>query len=88
MIPEMIDHDLRYQFRIADRGDLFYVMLLDMQTLDAPPPTVPLWIRACGDEDSRGALMQWMAVRRGHWQDWGLLAQTAAPARWRSTSSA
>ena len=71
MLPKTIDHTSRYQFKTADRDGHLFVMLVDQHQA---APIEPLWIRICGNEESRQALQQWLSVRRDEWQELGKLA--------------
>lgn len=73
MLPKSFDDTGAYAI-LADSRQGFHFVLTSQELLSQPQPFDPLWVFECGDQRSMNAAGRWLAVRRGHWQEWGALA--------------
>ena len=78
MLPTHIQENEFYTF-VIDQRHGHYVVLTSQEMLSREGPVEPLWHREAADERSFDALLRWVMVRRGRWQEWGQLAEALGP---------
>jgi len=74
MLQDRIDNTEPYRI-VIDGNTPLRLVLASQAMLEQGGMIEPLWHRDAGDIRSFNALLNWTAIRRDRWQEWGQLAE-------------
>jgi len=75
MLQDRIDNDSEPYRILIDSHHPHRLLLVTRAMLERRGEVEPLWHRDAADARSFKALIQWTAIRRDRWQEWGQLAE-------------